>query len=91
MWVWGPPGPGHSRRQSSTAGGEDLLDHVKEEGIALARLLCCRSHASHLWFLFCSLRPDSVSQANFKAVKVLLQSLSTMLSGVCHHTWLHVY
>lgn len=54
----GPPGPHHSRGQSPTAGGEDLMDHVKEEGIALARLLGYRSHASHLWFLFCSLRLD---------------------------------
>lgn len=68
----GPSGPGNSEGQSSTAVEEDLLDQMKDGGLAGAGVFCCRNRASHLWF---SWSPVSVT--------VLLQPLSAVISGVC--------
>lgn len=50
---------------------EDLLDQMKDGGLAVARVLCCRNRASHL------------TEADRKAMTVLLQPLSAVISGVC--------
>lgn len=47
---------------------EDLLDQMKDGGLAVARVLCCRNRASHLWFCWSLV---SVTEADRKAMTVL--------------------